>query len=743
MPPTPPDGPADAADRLEKAEAALLALKNREADAVLDKDGVSYIRAKEVIDRERQAADTLRESEERYRLLFECMTEGFCTLEMIFGAEDRPVDGRCLEANPAFERQMGLQAAAGKSMRQWLPDLEAYWLDALGRVVLTGEPARFEYEVTSVHRWVEVVAYRVGPAELRRVAILIDDITVRKRMERQVAEDLQALTSLQRLATKFVSATNIEPLLGEIVETAIAIAGADCGNLQLLDPATGDLRIAAQRGFPQWWLDYWDNVTKGHGSCGTALERGARIVVEDVEHSPIFAGTPALDVQLRAGVRAVQSTPLLSHSGTPLGMFSTHYKRPHYLDRHAGDLLDVLARLTADAIERHATMQRLQEAKTAAESANAAKSAFLANMSHEIRTPMNAILGMAYLIRKQGVTPKQEYHLRRLDESANHLLQIIDDILDISKIEAGKLVLESIDFSLDAMIGKVASIVGAKAAEKGLVLTIDSPPLPCHVVGDITRLTQALLNYANNAVKFTHQGGIVLRSRVQEETSERLLLRFEVEDSGIGIPAEQFAGLFSSFVQADASTTREYGGSGLGLAITKRLAQLMGGDAGASSTPDLGSVFWFTAWLGKAAAAGMPTGMAAARDGVSMARCRGRKVLLAEDDVDNRSLTMELLSDLGLLVETASTGAEAVEKAGANAYDLILMDVQMPVMDGLEATRRIRRIEGREKLPIIALTANVFSEDRVRCLAAGMDDFLSKPVLPHDLGASIIKWLAA
>ncbi|MEW6703604.1 MAG: response regulator [Pseudomonadota bacterium] len=546
--------------------------------------------------------------------------------------------------------------------------------------------------------------------------------------------------------------------LEEVVDTAIAITGADFGNVQLIDPATGHLRIVAQRGFPQWWLDHWDTVAKGHGACGAALQRAERVIVSDIERSPIFAGTPALEVQRRAGVRAVQSTPIVSRSGTPLGMFSTHFRTVHEPDERARKLLDLLARHVAELVERfraerqvrqlNADLQRrvaeVEEARAEAERFARVKSSFLANMSHEIRTPMNAILGTAHLMRKDGLTPKQAAQIDRITQAGDHLLHIISDVLDISKIDAGKMTLEDAPFELDAVLAKVVAMVSPMAAAKGLALSTDLQRLRYAVVGDATRLTQALLNYANNAVKFTDRGSVILRCRLAEETAQRVLLRFEVEDTGIGIDPTHLERLFSVFEQADHSTTRKFGGTGLGLAITRRLAQLMGGDAGASSTPQVGSEFWFTAWFDKAEGVAPQPDRAMSSESPQIVPARDRRglrVLLVEDDPVNQLITAEEARSTGVVVDLANDGLEAVQKAQRQPYDLVVMDVHMPRMDGLEATRRIRAIPGFATVPVIALTASGFSEDRDRCRQAGMDDFLSKPVLPDALAATLLKWL--
>jgi signal transduction histidine kinase/DNA-binding response OmpR family regulator len=386
----------------------------------------------------------------------------------------------------------------------------------------------------------------------------------------------------------------------------------------------------------------------------------------------------------------------------------------------------------------------LMHAKQAAEAANVAKSSFLANMSHEIRTPMSVISGMAQLMRRAGVSPEQSLKLDKIDASGQHLLEVINAILDVSKIEAGMFVLEETGVSIGAITSNVVSMLGAAVREKGLTLVVEAEPLSQHLLGDSTRLQQALLNYLSNAIKFTEAGTIHLRSRVEGESDDSVLVRFEAQDTGIGIAPDTLGKLFFPFEQADNSTTRKYGGSGLGLVITRRLAELMGGTAGVESVLGFGSTFWFTVRLLKSMApviADTSVSGDASAEQTLKRDFAGRRILLVEDDLLNQEIACILLEDAGLSIDFAEDGVSAVEMAARDDYALILMDMQMPRMGGVDATRIIRESAKGRQVPIVAMTANVFAKDMERCMDAGMNDFISKPFNHEAFFGVVLKWL--
>jgi two-component system, sensor histidine kinase and response regulator len=449
----------------------------------------------------------------------------------------------------------------------------------------------------------------------------------------------------------------------------------------------------------------------------------------------------------------LDETPVLAHDGRVLWVLSTVLpvsRSDGAIDSLRGSIIDITERKAAELeLEKYREhLEDLVEKRTAAleaaqiqaEAASQAKSTFLANMSHEIRTPLNAVVGFAHLLQRELTEPSQVEKIRKMIISAKHLLGIINDVLDLAKIEADRVTLESAPLNISSLVDHACSNILDRVSEKNLQLHQEVDPLLAEitVLGDPLRLNQILINFLSNAVKFTEHGHITIRAHLLSRQGDAMSVRFEVQDTGPGLSTELMDRLFMPFEQGESRISRKYGGTGLGLVISRRLARLMGGDTGVESVLGQGSTFWADVQLHK-------TGIRLAETAVpeigrQMPR-KGARILLAEDNQVNQQVACALLESADLVVTVAEDGQEAVDCVERGEYDLVLMDMQMPVMDGVEATRLIRAMPKAAGLPVLAMTANAFEEDRKRCEEAGMVGFLAKPVDPEWLYKTLAYWL--
>jgi len=820
----------------------------------------------------RAAERALRESEAHHRTVVASLSEGVVVHDPA---------GQVIGCNPAAEQLFGVseaqlraQGIVGSGWAPLLPDgRDMPPDDSPTGLVLAGAPAQRDPALAARRPdgavvWFESRAVPVHSPDTGALVAVVStftDVTQRQQLMAEIAGHRQRLEQQVADRTRELQVANAA--LEDTARFNRTITDALPGRVAYWD---AEMRCRfANRGYLDWFGK-------------TAAQVVGHTVDEIHDAAYVAAARPRLRVALGGEAQHFQRETVRG-DGPPV-VHQVHYLPDTMPDGTVRGVyvmaFDISALKRAEA-ELRAANAALAGARDRADAASQAKSAFLANISHEIRTPMNAIIGLTHLMARDTRDGLQRERLDKVDDAAKHLLQVINDVLDLSKIEAGKMQLEDSEFSLDALVSRSFDLVRGRAAEKGLELVLDTDHLPDRLRGDATRLAQMLVNLLTNAVKFTPQGWVRLRGELLRADGPRLQVRFEVQDTGEGIAPERQAQLFEAFEQADTSTTRRHGGTGLGLALTRHLAGMMGGEVGVSSAPGVGSTFWFTAWLGRAGEAGeraepiplqglrallvddlpearvalgdrlrllglqvdaQPGGDAALRqaeaamaagqpydvllidwrmpppDGIeTLRRLRallgtglppailvtafddaqmwrqareagfdavlvkpitasalhdalaqvlrrqsavplpprgavgdaeatlrqrhaGQRVLLAEDNPINQEVADELLRAVGLVVEVADNGVQAVDLALSRPYDLVLMDVQMPVMDGLAATRALRQRAGRG-LPIVAMTANAFGEDRNACLEAGMNDHVAKPVDPETLYATLLRWL--
>jgi len=650
--------------------------------------------------------EQIRQHELQYRAVIETSKDGFLVVDM---------QGRILETNDAYACLSGYSADELVTMN--ICDLEAKMTAADVAHVLKGLAeqghARFEtqHKTWSGHIWPVEINVTYIEAEGGRCFSFLHDISQRKQDEAQLRKLSQAVE--QSPNSNVICDTS--GVIEYVNAAFTAITGYSAS--EAIGRKTGFFKSGLTR--PEVYADLWKTLQRGEVWQGEFINR--RKNGEDYTDFAIVSAIRQPDGEITHYV-AIQKD------------ITQKKLMDEELEVYRRDLEALVSKRTSEMFE----------AKTQAEAANKAKSDFLANMSHEIRTPMNAIIGFNGLCLRTDLDEKQKDYLTKAGSAAQSLLHIINEVLDLSKIEAGQLRLESIPVRISRLVKNVTDQVGVLAADKGLTINvdleegIDQYPLR----GDPMRLQQILLNLCSNAIKFSTQGSIRIRCQSGASSGPAVELQFAVQDSGIGISPAQIALLFRPFSQADSSTTRRFGGTGLGLSICRGMVEQMGGRIWVESEPGLGSTFYFTAQFAlDSRHSGEPVGQAHSREQLErkMASLRGSRVLLVEDNAFNQQVMSEMLTEVGLQVDLAVNGQDALDQLARSHYDVVLMDLQMPVMDGLTACKLLRGNPAYKDMPVIALTANVDQIDKDRCRQAGMNDHLSKPVVPEQLYSALLR----
>lgn len=741
--------------RLDEAEETLRAIRHGEVDAL-------------VIDSpEGEAIYTLTTADYPYRLMIDEMTEGAVSVSS---------DSLILYSNRNFARILGLQQTnlSGASLNDYVvPHMRDQFREDLRRA--REQSVRREYTLSqSTGKEIPVLmSFAKLQPQTNSISIVVTDLTAQKTLEEKLrqaksgleeevaertkelrdsearlfailehsAADLKAMRQLNEIGARCAKeGDDVTACLKEILNVAIEISAADKGNIQLVDHESGTLKLVTQSGFEEHFLNFFAEVGDGGSACGEALQSHQRVIVEDVTDSEIY-NKLTLEMLGDAGVRAVQSTPLLSSAGTVIGVISTHFSEPHRPSEQELRLMDLLARQTADYLERKRVeeereqlLAREHELRQTAEEANRLKDEFLAIMSHELRNPLNVILGYAeLLLRLEKI--REAPALRRMADAIkrNAVAQskLIRDLLDLSRLRSGKLELNRETVSPVAAIDNAIETVRNDAEEKEITIEVSVPDDLLFIQADPVRLEQIIWNLLNNSIKFTPKGGRIT-VRLEEDTYQIVL---KVADNGQGIDPSFLPHIFEIFRQADPSTNRIQSGMGIGLAVVQQLVELHGGSVSAHSD-GAGQGATFTIRLPRSGDTQRP--MSASSD-LGIGFLHEMTILVVDDSEDTTEMLRHLLEIGGATVNVATSGFEALRLAGENQFDVVLSDISMPEMDGFEFLRKLRELPGKEDLPAVALTGFGRPEDVKRAYDEGFIAHLTKPFDIQALGKLLQK----
>ena len=690
-------------------------------------------------------------SERKYRNLFESIDEGFCVVEVLFDTAENPVDYRFIEVNKAFEQQLGVAHVVGRRMREITATHEEHWFQTFGQVAKTGDPLRIELSSAAQGRHYDVYAFRTGAPEQQWVAVLLNDITERKQREvereqlldqlreaqAQLSQDLDGMSRLHKIGSLFLEEGNLEAVLNEIVDAAISVSRADFGDIQLLDGESGKSVVAAQRGLPDELLKFRREHGMSYGAMKAVIERGERVVVEDIEQSPIYANTPALRVHLDAGVRAVESTPIIGRSGAPVGIISTCHHEPGRPGVGALALLDLLARQTSDIFERARAESALRTANAQLLAADERKNFYFGMLSHELRNPLAAVRAALQVFDRADANSDQAQQANAIiRRQVEQLTRMVEDLLDITRISNGKVQLACERLDLDALVRATAQDSRWAFDQRKVAFEVHAAPGPVWVDADPVRLAQAIGNLLQNAAKFSASGTKATLSIERDSRNRRVFVR--VQDNGIGIAPELLPRMFEPFFQVDTSLDRSQGGLGLGLAVVKGLIELHGGSVQATSDgPGRGATFTIELPLAREQAPEIipPTP-------TPDPNAPPLRVLLIEDNIDTATALTLLLAAEGHTMAAALSGPAGLETARSFRPDAVICDIGLPGMDGYAVARALRAEFG-PTLPIIGLSGYAGQENVDKAKDAGFDVYLVKPATPELLSRTLLRLTAA